>query len=57
MNFYSFGDQGVHDMVMYRQFILLASGKIRVVYVEWLSKSLESNKIMLEEAYLAITER
>ncbi|KAG0616423.1 hypothetical protein M758_5G114300 [Ceratodon purpureus] len=54
---HSLGDQGVQDMVIYRQFILPASSKIRVVYVDWMSDSLESNKIMPVEDYLAIPER
>ncbi|KAG0573497.1 hypothetical protein KC19_VG183200 [Ceratodon purpureus] len=53
----SLGDQGVQDMVMFGRFILPNSEQIRVVYVDWLSDSLESNKIMPVEAYLAIPEK
>ena len=41
----------MQDMV---SFILPSSNRIRVFYIEWLSDSLESNKIMAVQPYLAI---
>ncbi|KAG0573250.1 hypothetical protein KC19_VG161800 [Ceratodon purpureus] len=50
----SLGGQSEHDMAVYGQFILPGNAKVKVVYIEWLSDSLQANRVLAEEAYLAL---
>lgn len=50
----SLGGQSEHNMALYGQFILPGNAKVKVVYIEWLSDSLQANKVLAEETYIAL---